>query len=126
MERRHTYFNKGPVNLNKPDVTFCALEYYGFDHNNLPEEPFRLFFGRLVGEGQRDLITKFSLKKRLFIGNTSMDPQLSFLMANVAAVRKGSLMLDPFCGTGSLMLTCAQFGACVMGSDIDFLMLHAR
>ena len=35
-------------------------------------------------------------------------------------------MLDPFCGTGSLMLTCAQFGALATGSDIDFMMLHAR
>ena len=87
---------------------------------------FQLFFGRLIGEGQRDLITKFSLKTRLFIGNTSMDPQLSFLMSNVACIKPGDLMLDPFCGTGSLMLTCAQFGALVMGSDIDFLMVHAR
>ena len=75
---------KGKVNLKKPDVTYASIEYYGFDHNNLPENPFRLFFGRLVGEGQRDLISKFSLKNRLFIGNTSMDPQLSFLMANLA------------------------------------------
>lgn len=117
---------EGKVNLSQPDVTFAALEFYGFDHNNLPEKPLRLFFGRLVGEGRRDLITKFSLKTRLFIGNTSMDPQLSFLMANVACIREGDFMLDPFCGTGSLMLTCAQFGAFVMGSDIDFLMLHAR
>ena len=107
-------------------MTFCALEHFGFDHNHLPDEPFRLFFGRLVAEGQRDLIAKFSLKKRLFIGNTSMDPQLSFLMANVACVKSGDLMLDPFCGSGSIMLICARFGAMVMGSDIDFMMLHAR
>ena len=28
--------------------------------------------------------------------------------------------------TGSILLACAQFGAQVIGSDIDFLMVHAR
>ena len=117
---------RGQVSLQNPDVTLVALEFYGFDHNNLPSEPFNLFFGRLIGEGQRELIGKFSLKKRCFIGNTSMDPQLSFLMTNLACVEDGSIMLDPFCGTGSLMLTASWFGAYVTGTDIDYLMLHAR
>jgi hypothetical protein len=29
-----------------------------------------------------------------------MDPQLAMIMANVASVRKDSLVLDPFAGTG--------------------------
>ena len=117
---------QGPVSLQNPDVTLIELEFSGFDHNNLPEEPINLFFGRFVADGQRELNAKFSLKKRCFIGNTSMDPQLSFLMANLACVEKGSLMLDPFCGTGGLMLTAAWFGAYVLGTDIDYLTLHAR
>jgi tRNA G10 N-methylase Trm11 len=32
---------------------------------------------------------------------------------------EGDLVLDPFCGTGSLLLPCAFLGADVMGSDID-------
>ena len=31
----------------------------------------------------------------------------------------GKLIYDPFVGTGSFLLTCAQFGAFTMGSDID-------
>ena len=49
---------QGPVKLDNPDVTFMAFEFYGFDHNNLPEEPEHLFFGQFVAEGQRELITK--------------------------------------------------------------------
>ena len=49
---------KGPVKLDNPNVTFMAFEFYGFDHNNLPDEPLQLFFGQFVAEGQRDLITK--------------------------------------------------------------------
>ena len=69
---------------------------------------------------------RLSLKKRIFIGNTSMDPQLSLLMANLSQVQNDHLVLDPFVGTGSILLACAQFGGQVMGSDIDFLMVHAR
>lgn len=117
---------EGKVSLDNPEVVFSALEFYGFDHNNLPDEPFQLFFGRLVGEGQRQLIKKYSLKTRLFIGNTSMDPQLSFLMANLAKVNEGRLVLDPFCGTGGILLASAQFGGYVMGNDIDYMTVHAR
>lgn len=55
-----------------------------------------------------------------------MDPQLSVLMANQALVRPGHLVLDPFVGSGSLLVAAAKFGAYVMGSDIDYLMLHAK
>ena len=39
-----------------------------------------------VGNGQRHLIHQYSLKTRRFIGNTSMEAQMSFLMANQARV----------------------------------------
>lgn len=55
-----------------------------------------------------------------------MDPQLSLLMANQAQVRSSEVVLDPFVGTGSLLVAAAQFGAYVLGTDIDYLMLHAR
>ena len=117
---------EGPVNLKSPEVTMGIFEFFGLDHNNLSPEPLDLFFGRLVGEGQRDLIQKLSIKKRKFIGNTTMDPQLALLMANMACVEDGDLVIDPFVGTGSLLIAAAQFGGFVLGTDIDFLMVHAR
>lgn len=54
-----------------------------------------------MAESGRSLIQKLSLKKRTFIGNTSMDPQLSLLMANLGQVCNGDLVLDPFVGSGS-------------------------
>lgn len=55
-----------------------------------------------------------------------MDPQLSLLMANQAKVKSGDLILDPFVGTGSLLVAAAQFGGYVYGTDIDYMMIHAR
>lgn len=41
---------KGKVNLKKPEHIFWILEDYGMDPNNVPEEPFDLYFGRWVRE----------------------------------------------------------------------------
>ncbi|XP_066598462.1 tRNA (guanine(10)-N2)-methyltransferase homolog isoform X3 [Prorops nasuta] len=79
-----------------------------------------------VANGQRELIQKLSLKNRNFIGNTSMDAQLSIIMANQANVKSSDLVLDPFVGSGSLLVAAAYFGGYTLGTDIDFLMLHGR
>lgn len=55
-----------------------------------------------------------------------MDAQLSLLMANHAKVKEGDLILDPFVGSGSLLIAAAKFGGYVFGTDIDYLMLHAK
>ena len=55
-------------------------------------EPYRVFLGRLISHGQRHLIQKYAVKNRHFIGNTSMDAQLSLIMANMAQVGTGSVI----------------------------------
>ena len=77
----------GRVDLSNPQHEFHVLEDYG-DNPNLapPSDPLRVFFGRLIAHGQRHLIKHYSVKTRHFIGNTSMDAQLSFSTANQAKV----------------------------------------
>lgn len=117
---------EGPVKLKDPDITLYYIEYYGLNPNDIPERPYEHFFGRWIADGQRELIQRLSLKSRKFIGNTSMDPQLSLIMANQAQVRKGDLVYDPFVGTGSLLIAASHFGGYTFGTDIDYLMLHGR
>lgn len=135
--------------MKNPDITLYYIEYYGLDPNSIPIQPYEYFFGRWVSsmiilyqryflpidrnmillqiaDGQRELIKKLSLKTRKFIGNTSMDPQLSLIMANQAQIKKGDLVFDPFVGTGSLLIAASQFEGYTFGTDIDFLMLHGR
>lgn len=63
-----------------------------------------------VVDGQRELIQTHSLKKRHFIGNTSMDAQLALVMANQARVDHADVIYDPFVGSGSLFIAAAHFG----------------
>lgn len=76
----------GKVDLNNAQHQFSILEDYGNVAEEVPEEPVRVFFGRDVGSGCRNLINRFTIKDRWFIGNTTMDPHLAFLMANQAKV----------------------------------------
>uniref|UniRef100_A0A2C9GUM1 tRNA (guanine(10)-N(2))-methyltransferase TRMT11 n=1 Tax=Anopheles culicifacies TaxID=139723 RepID=A0A2C9GUM1_9DIPT len=115
---------EGPVNLKTPDVHYWYIEFWGLDPMNVPEQPHNILFGRWIADGKRDMINEISLKHRKFIGNTSMDPQLSLLMANQALVQRGDLVLDPFAGSGSLLVAAAKFGAYVLGADIDYMIVH--
>eukprot|EP00043_Microstomoeca_roanoka_P007654 m.73826 g.73826 ORF g.73826 m.73826 type:complete len:469 (+) comp13916_c0_seq2:73-1479(+) len=115
----------GEVQMKTPEYTHLCVEDYGPDGINPPEEPVQVLLATLVAESKRgELIRRFDLKKRNMIGNTSMDPELSLIMANMAKARPGSFIIDPFCGTASLLLPCAYFGSHVCGSDIAFQVVH--
>lgn len=117
---------RGRVQLKNPDVTLQYVEYFGENNCRVPGKPYQIIFGKLVSTAQRRLINDLSLKRRKFIGTTSMDAGLSLLMANQARINKGDLVMDPFVGSGSLLVAAAYFGAYVMGVDIDYLMLHGK
>lgn len=54
------------------------------------------------------------------LGPTAMLPELAAVSCSLAAVRAGSIVLDPFCGSGSLLAAAADVGAALaVGSDID-------
>ncbi|GKT24661.1 tRNA (guanine(10)-N2)-methyltransferase [Aduncisulcus paluster] len=67
----------------------------------------------------RSLIPTYSLTKRLFLGPTSMDTELSLVMCNLACVSATSVCLDPFCGSGSILVALSIFGGLVFGSDLN-------
>ncbi|KAJ1644077.1 hypothetical protein LPJ64_004198 [Coemansia asiatica] len=110
----------GPIRMKNAEQEFFVFEDYGESDKPVPNQQARMiWFGRVIGRGSRDLVDRFDVKKRTYLGNTTMDAELSLLMANQALARPGSLVYDPFVGTGSFLLTCSHFGACSVGSDID-------
>ncbi|TRX98802.1 hypothetical protein FHL15_000144 [Xylaria flabelliformis] len=112
---------EGPILLSSPDNEFTLFEEWALQP--VPEKkqpsPLKVHFGRLIAHSVRDLINKFDLKKRDYISTTSMDSELALVTANIALAGPGKLFFDPFVGTGSFPIACAQFGALVWGSDID-------
>jgi tRNA (guanine10-N2)-methyltransferase len=80
---------------------------------------------RLNGTG----LEQYSLKQRKYLGPTSMDTELAFIMTNLGQVRRGYVVLDPFVGTGSILLSAAvhvKGRIFTVGTDIDIRVLRGR
>lgn len=87
--------------------------------------PYRLIAAReLAWSNARSATQNFTLTKRRYLGPTSMDHELSFLMCNLGHVRKNSCVYDPFAGTGSILIAAAAWGARVLGTDIDIRVIR--
>ena len=85
---------KGKVRLKQPEHAFALLidsappppGAGGADggDSGAPPSSRRYYFGRVVCEGQRELVGKYDLKRRNYIGTTSLDAELALLMADLA------------------------------------------
>ena len=56
-------------------------------------------------------LAAYDLKKRNCISVTSMCHEVAFLMSNMASVKKGDAVLDPYAGSCGILLASAAFGA---------------
>jgi len=50
---------------------------------------------------------------------TTLKPKLARLLVNLARAKKSKTLLDPFCGTGSVLIEAAILGCKPVGVDID-------
>ncbi|CAM9113092.1 unnamed protein product [Scytosiphon promiscuus] len=66
----------------------------------------------------RGVLGTLALKQRRCRGPTAIEPEVALVMANLAKVRPESKVLDPFCGSCSLLLPAASMGAKTWGSDV--------
>lgn len=112
---------RGPVRMESPDETFVVLEEYRVAGTEKAEKPLHLWFGRQVQLSARtnNILDKYDLRSRTYIGTTSFDAELSLVSCNIAQVDEGKIVYDPFAGTGSFLVAAANFGGIALGSDID-------
>ncbi|KAI6040339.1 tRNA guanosine-2'-O-methyltransferase [Pisolithus marmoratus] len=109
----------GKIDMKDPDIVLGCFEEYENDRcpggaRNMDGAFRQVYFGRSIVEGTaRSLIQVFDVKKRNYFGNTSMEAEISLLMANQTQASPGKLMYDPFVGTGNYRVLL------VYGSDID-------
>lgn len=94
---------KAKVDLKNPERVFYI------NYNKLNGE---YLFGRVIGKVSNDVkfYVKYDLDKRKYLGPTSLDNKLAFVMCNLAEIDKGTVVYDPFTGTGSLLIPATYFG----------------
>jgi tRNA (guanine10-N2)-dimethyltransferase len=95
------------VNLKSPQKTFLGLLSGG-----------KFLFGLKKAEIRAKGFIKRGGKGKVFTHPAAMTPKLARCMVNLAQPRKGDLVLDPFCGTGSFLLEAGLIGCRVLGFDV--------
>ena len=111
----------GGVDIRTPQLAFVVFEEFLLDGDMVG-----CALGLKVGDGAREAANTYDLKRRPYIGTTSMDAALSLVTANLALAASGRLCFDPFVGTGSFLVAAAHFGGTVVGSDIDGRQIRGR
>ena len=99
------------VNLSKPKtlIRVAAFEndlYIGIERIKLNKKHFE----------------ESKPHKRPFFYPGSMNPKLARCMVNLSRIHEGELLLDPFCGTGGILIEAGLIGCKVVGSDIYWKM----
>ncbi len=79
--------------------------------------------GWLVAESRRDFGARAPTEKPFFQPG-SMHPLLARALVNIAGARPDSLILDPMCGTGGVLVEAGLIGSRVIGIDAQSKMVH--
>ena len=128
MINKFDKFNfKAKVNIKNPKRIFVIFRNTVENQKTKEIISTKYFFGKqLSGKDEKELrfYTKFVLTKRKYIGPTATDHLLSFLMANFAQIKEGQIIIDPFVGTGSLLIPPSYFKAQCFGCDLDVRVLR--
>ncbi|MEM3675783.1 MAG: N-6 DNA methylase, partial [Thermoplasmataceae archaeon] len=59
---------------------------------------------------------------RPFFSPVSLHPKIARLMVNLARVKNGDVVFDPFCGTGGILIEAGFMGMRVIGNDVSLQM----
>ncbi len=66
-----------------------------------------------------DLLEKRKVGERPFFSPISLHPKYARALINLTGAKRGSTVLDPFCGTGGIVIEAAEMGMKAMASDFD-------
>ncbi|KAG0665297.1 AdoMet-dependent tRNA methyltransferase complex subunit [Monosporozyma unispora] len=117
----------GEIDLKNAQDTYTLIETYDLiNSHETSKMASHIYFGRLIQRSDRSAMDVFDLKKRPYKGTTSFESELSLVSCNIAQVKPGTIMYDPFAGTGSFLVAGGYYGALVMGSDIDGRMIRGK
>ncbi|MFW9935039.1 MAG: THUMP domain-containing protein [Candidatus Thorarchaeota archaeon] len=100
------------ISLTAPDVLFFGVIYGD-----------TFFFGPLLASRDRTSFSKRRSPFRPFFVPSAIHPKIARVLVNLSRARPGKLFVDPFSGTGGLLLEAAEIGCIPVGLDIDSSML---
>jgi len=84
-----------------------------------------LILGRRVCSSGRRSVMRRSGGRKPFFHPSSLKVELARTMLNLARVRKGSVVVDPFSGTGTVLMEAYELQASPVGLDVDPVMAYS-
>ncbi len=106
------YTKTNKVNLKNPDNEVRAL---------ITDE--KVYVGLKLFEINRSKFEERKVQNRPFFSPISLHPKIALGLVNLSCVKKEEVLLDPFCGTGGILLEAGLIGIKVIGSDIEDKMI---
>lgn len=100
--------DQNQVDLEEPDETIRVY---------ISEEEYVI--GKLVEDINRSLFEKRKNQNRPFSSPVSLDPVLARVLVNLTGVKPGGKLIDPFCGTGGILIEAGLCGIDVYGTDMQ-------
>ena len=100
----------GNANLNNPQVTFLVV---------LTAE--KIWFGQRLSESDNMWLAH---NQRPHVTSSSLPARLARVLVNLVA-RPGDSLLDPCCGTGTIVMSAAHSGIRAAGYDLNLRMIGA-
>jgi tRNA (guanine10-N2)-dimethyltransferase len=100
------------VDLEKPDAEVRVLMSK------------KIHTGILCGEIDRSAIESRKPENRPYKHPISLHPKLAKALVNLTHARTGDTVLDPFCGTGGILLEAGLMGCRTLGGDMDARMVE--
>ncbi|MFW6176103.1 MAG: methyltransferase [Thermoplasmatota archaeon] len=98
---------KNKIDLDNPDHELLALI------------SDKCAVGKIIYETDKDKFKSREVKNRPFFSPISLEPKYARAMINLARVKKGDRIHDPFCGTGGILIEGALMNFSMTGGDID-------
>ncbi|MBO3753721.1 MAG: hypothetical protein FGF53_02385 [Candidatus Brockarchaeota archaeon] len=84
-----------------------------------------LILGRRICNSARKNVMSRSGGRKPFFHPSSLKVELARTMLNLARVREGSVVVDPFSGTGTVLVEAHELQAYPIGLDVDPLMAYS-
>jgi len=103
----------GPVQLINPVEEYRAI---------ISKD--RCYFGRVLYRIDRGAYDERNPGRRDFFHPGVMMPRMARTLVNLSLAGNGSLLLDPFCGTGGILIEAELLGVHSVGSDFDPIMIQ--
>ncbi|MEA2055570.1 MAG: TRM11 family methyltransferase, partial [Candidatus Thermoplasmatota archaeon] len=96
------------VILNHPDIEIrCFITDSG------------IYVGIKIGEINRSKFEERKVQHRPFFSPISLHPKIARALVNLSRISKGETLLDPFCGTGGILIESGLMGVTPVGSDAE-------